>query len=95
MAAEASRRRRQPGGGRRPLVLLRASAAEPMAQPTHDQCDRTVARGVQALDQNPNRAVVGRHRRDDVPGAARLGTDQHSQRGWLADALDKTYRSAN
>src|SRR5580692_8794579 len=28
---------------------------------------------------NPNRVAVGRHRRHDVLGAARLGTDQHAQ----------------
>src|SRR5229473_600217 len=95
MEAQAPRRSRQPGGGRRPLVHLRAPAAEPMAQPTHHQCDRAVARGVQAADQNPKRAAVGRHRHDVVLGAARLGTDQHAQGGWLADALHKTHRSAD
>jgi putative transposase len=35
-------------------------------------------------DQNPNRTAVGRHRCDDVLGAARLGTDQHAQGRRLA-----------
>ena len=73
------------------LVHLRAPATEPMAQPTHDQCDRAIARGVQATDQNPNRAAVGRHRCDDVLGAARLETDQHAQGGRLADPRHKAY----
>src|ERR1700716_3125264 len=35
MEAQAPRRCRQPGGGRRPLVHLRALAAEPMARTTN------------------------------------------------------------
>src|ERR1700694_4123671 len=56
MEAQAPRCRRQPGGGRRPLVHLRAPAAEPMAQRTHHQRDRAFARGIQAPDQDPNRS---------------------------------------
>ena len=37
--------------------------------------DRASARGVQATDQNPDRATVGRYCRDVVLGAARLRAD--------------------
>jgi hypothetical protein len=56
-----------------------APAAEPMAQSAHHQCHRAAARGVQAKDQNPNRAAVSRHRCHVVLGAARLRSDQHAQ----------------
>jgi len=47
------------------------------------------------LDQDADRAAVGRYRRDVVLGAARLRSDQHAQGGWLADARHKTHRSAD
>jgi hypothetical protein len=81
--------------GNVPFVHLRAPAAEPMAQCTHDQCDRAIARGVQAADQNSNRAAFGRHCRDDVLGVACLRTNQHAQGRWLADPRHKTHRSAD
>ena len=34
------------------------------------------------LDQDADRAAVGRYRRDVVLGAARLRSDQHAQGGW-------------
>jgi transposase-like protein len=74
---------------------LYPAAAEPMAQRTHHQCDRAVARGVQAADQNANRAAVSRHRCHVVLGAARPRSDQHAKSGWLADARHKTQRSAD
>jgi hypothetical protein len=43
VAPQTPRRCRQPGGSRRPPVHLHPAAAEPMAQRTHDQCDREVA----------------------------------------------------
>ena len=79
MEAQAPRRRRQPGGSRRPAVHLHPTAAKPMAQRADNECDRTTARGVQATDQNADRAAVGRHRRDAVLGVARIGPDQHAQ----------------
>ena len=95
VAAQAPRRRRQPGGSRRPPVHLHPAAAEPMAQRAHHECDRAAARGVQATDQDADRAAVGRHRRHAVLGAARLRPDQHAQGRWLADARHKAHRSAN
>ena len=89
VAAQAPRRRRQPGGSRRPALYLHPSAAEPVAQRAHHQRDRAAARGVQAKDQNPDRAAVRRHRRHAVLGAARLRSDQHAQGRWLADARHK------
>ena len=47
---------------------------------------RTPPRGVQAADQDPDGAAVGRHRGDVVLGAARLRPDQHAKGRWLADA---------
>jgi putative transposase len=81
---KSSRRRRQPGRGRRTLVHLHAPATEPMAQRAYHQCNRAVARRVQAKDQNANRAAVSRHRSHAVLGAARLRTDQVAQGRWLA-----------
>jgi len=63
MEAQASRCRRQPGRGRGTLVHLHSTTAKPMAQRTHHECDRTIARGIQAADQDSNRSAVGRHRR--------------------------------
>ena len=92
---QASRRRRQPGGGGRSSVHVHAPAAEPMAQRAHDQRDRAAARGVQAKDQDANRAALGRHRGDVVLGVARIRTDQHAQSRWLANPRRQAHRSAN
>ena len=95
VAAQIPRCRRQPGGGRRPALHLHPAAAEPVAQRTNNQCNRAAARRVQATDQNPDRAAVGRHRRHAVLGVARIRSDHHAQGRWLADARRKLYRSAN
>ena len=84
MAAQAPRRRRQPGGSRRPALHLHPPAAEPVAKRADHQCDRAIARGVQATDQDPDRAALRRHRGHAVLGAARLRPDQHAQGRWLA-----------
>src|SRR5258707_1243307 len=57
-------------GLRRPDLHFHATAAEPVAQRTHHQRDRTATRGVQAQDQDADRTAVGRHRRHVVLGAA-------------------------
>ena len=95
MAAQASRRRRQPGRGRRRAVRLHASAAEPVEERADDERYRTAARGVQAADQDADRAAVRRNRRHAVLGAARLRTDQHAQGRRLADARHNAHRSAH
>ena len=77
------------------LVHLHPPAAEPMAQRAHHERDRAAARGVQATDQDADRAAIRRHRRHVVLGAARLRSDQHAQGRWLADARHKAHRSAN
>ena len=79
VAAQTPRCRRQPGGGRRPTLYLHPSAAEPVAQRAYNKCNRAAARRVQAKDQNPDRAAVGRHRRYAVLGVARIRSDQHAQ----------------
>ena len=68
---------------------------EPMAQRAHHQCDRAAARGVQATDQDADRAAVSRHRRHAVLGAARIRADQHAQGRRLADARHQADRSAD
>src|SRR5215216_4054842 len=80
---------------RRFTLHLHASAAEPMAQRAHHQCDRTAARGVQAEDQDADRAAICRDCCDAVLGFARLRADQHAQRRWLANARYQAHRSAN
>ena len=61
------------------LFTFTGPAAEPVAQCTHNKCHRAAARRVQAKDQNPDRAAVGRHRRHAVLGVARVRSDQHAQ----------------
>ena len=61
-------------------------ATDPVAQRKDHERDRASARGVQATDQNPDRATVGRYCCDVVLGAARLRADQHAESRRLADA---------
>ena len=56
---------------------------------------RTVARGVQTPDQDPDCAAVRRNRRHAVLGAARLQTDRAAQDRRLADLGHQTHRSAD
>ena len=63
----------------RPALHLHPSAAKPVAQCPHHKFDGTIARGVQAKDQDADRAAVGRYGRDVVLGAARFRPDQHAQ----------------
>ena len=56
---------------------------------------RASARRVQAADQNPDRAAIGRYGGDVVLGAARFRSDQYAQGRWLADACNKEHRSTN
>ena len=79
VAAASSRRRGQPGGSWRPPLRFHSPATDPVAQREDNKRDRASPRGVQATDQNPDRAAVGRHRCDVILGAARLRTDQHAQ----------------
>jgi hypothetical protein len=95
VAAQASCRRRQPGGSGGPALRLHTAAARPVAQRAHHECNRAAPRGVQAKDQNPDRAAVGRHCRHVVLGAARLRSDQHAQGRRLADARHQANRSAD
>ena len=85
VAAEVPGRGRQPRGGRRPAVHLHPPAAEPMEVGPDHECGRAAARGVQAADQDPDRAALGRDRRHAVLGAARLRPDHHAQGRRLAD----------
>ena len=94
MAAQASRRRRQPGGGGRAIVCIHTIAAEPVEERANDQRHRTPARGVQAADQDADRAALRRNRRHAVLGVARFRTDQHAKGRRLADARECAHRSA-
>ena len=69
-------------------------AADPMAQRADDECDRTAARGVQAPDQNADRAAISGDCRH-VSGPACLRPDQHAQGRRMADACHDDHRSAN
>jgi len=70
-------------------------ATDPVAQRKDHERDRASARGVQATDQNPDRATVGRYCCDVVLGAARLRADQHAESRRLADARHKPHRSTD
>ena len=91
MAPQMPRRRRQPGGSRRQAVHIHAVPAEPMEIDPNLERDRAIARGVQAPDQDLDRAALRRNRRHAVLGAARLRTD-HMRKvdGWqtLAEKPD-------
>ena len=95
VAAQAPRGRRQPRRSRRSVVHVCKFAADPMAQRADDECDRTAARGVQAPDQNADRAAISGDCRHVVLGSACLRPDQHAQGRRLADACHDDYRSAN
>src|SRR3954469_18949054 len=58
VAPEVPRRGGQPGGGRRPPVRLPPPAPEPVEVGADHQRHRAPARGVQAPDQDPDRAAL-------------------------------------
>src|SRR4051794_29164340 len=86
VAAEVPRGSRQPGGGGRAPVRLHPPAAGGVEVGQDHERDRTVARGVQAPDQDADGAALGRDRGDAVLGAAHLRPDHHAQGRRLADA---------
>jgi Transposase, Mutator family len=92
VAAEVPRRGRQPRGGRRAPVRLPAPAAEPMEVGANHQCDRAVARGVQATDQAADRVALGGNGRNAVLGVARFGPDHDAQGRRLADPRGQARR---
>ena len=93
MAPQMPRRRRQPGGSRRQALHLHALPAEPMEIDPNLERDRALARGVQAPDQDPDRAALRRNRRHAVLGAARLRADHHAQGRRMAEPRRKARRS--
>ncbi len=93
MAAQMPRRRRQPGGSGRQAVHLHALSAQPMEIDPNLERDRAIARGIQAPDQDPDRAALRRNRRHAVLGAARLGADHHAQGRRMAEPRREARRS--
>jgi putative transposase len=79
----------------RPAVHLHAAAAEPLEERSYHQRHRAPARGVQATDQDADRAAIGGHCGDVVLGLARFRSDQHAQGRWLANARHQAHRSSN
>ena len=77
------------------LFTFTRSAAEPMAQRAHHQRDRTATRGVQAQDQDADRAAVGGHGRHVVLGAACFRPDQHAQRSMAGKPLPQNPSISN
>ena len=57
--------------------------------------DRAIARGVQAPDQDSDRAALRRNRRHAVLGAARLRTDHHAQGRRMADPRHRETRRSD
>src|SRR5207302_2643004 len=56
------------------------------------QRNRTAPRGVQAQDQNPDGAAVGRDCSDAVLGTTRLRSDHYAQSGRMAEPDPETRR---
>ena len=75
------------------VVHIHAVPAEPMEIDPNLERDRAIARGVQAPDQDSDRAALRRHRRHAVLGAARLRTDHHAQGRRMAHPRRETRRS--
>ena len=78
-------RRRQPGGSRRASLHLYATASQSMEVGTNDQCHRAAARGVQAPDQDPDRAAISRDGGHAVLSTAGIRPDRDAQGRRLAD----------
>ena len=57
------------------------------------ECDRTIARGIQAPDQNSDRSAIGRNSSHVVLGSAGFGADHNAQSRWLAKPQRKAFRS--
>src|SRR6516162_3741418 len=89
MAAQTSRHRRQSAGSRRTALQLHAAAAQSVEECTHNKRYRAAARGVQATDQDADRAAISRYRSHVVLGLARFWPDQHAQGRWLENARHK------
>jgi putative transposase len=66
--------------------LFTFTAEQPMEERAHHQCDRAAPRGVQAPDQDPDGAALGRDRSYVVLGAARGRSDHHAQSRRMGDA---------
>jgi hypothetical protein len=79
----------------RAIVCIHTIAAEPVEERQDHQRHRTIARGVQAADQDADRAALRRNRRHAVLGFARFRTDQHAKDRRLADARNCAHRSAH
>src|SRR3954453_7740864 len=79
VAAQVPGRRRQPGGGRRAALHLHPVADQPVEVGPNHQRHRAASRGIQAPDQDPDGAALGRDRRDAVLGAARIGSNHDAQ----------------
>ena len=75
------------------LAYLHAVPAQPMEVDPNLKRDRTIARGVQAPDQDSDCAALRRNRRHAVLGAARLRTDHHAQGRRMADPRREARRS--
>jgi hypothetical protein len=93
VAAQVPGGRRQPGGGRPASLHLHPIADQPMEVGTNDQCHRAPARGIQAPDQDTDRATRRRDRGHAVLGAARLGPDHHAQDRRLAEPRRTDYNT--
>jgi len=71
---------------------LHPAAVQPMEERSHHQRDRMTPRGVQAPDQNPDGAAIGRDCNDVVLGTARLRSDHDAQSGRMAEPDPETRR---
>jgi transposase-like protein len=74
-------------------VHLHALPQEPMEIDPHVECDRAIARRVQAADQDPDRAAFRGNCRDAVLGPAGFWPDHDAQGGWLAKPRREAFRS--
>src|ERR1700730_8896414 len=75
------------------LFTFHALPQEPMEIDPHVECDRAIARRVQAADQDPDRAAFRGNCRDAVLGPAGFWPDHDAQGGRLAKPRREAFRS--
>ena len=69
------------------------ASRKPMEIDKNNQCHRTLARGIQAANQDANRPAKRRNRRHAFLGLARVRTDRNAEGRRLAKPIPEAFRS--